>query len=44
MKILIQVKDNNIETFKDLSDPKDREEIAHIVCELDLIKLTVRNL
>ena len=39
MKILIKRDKGNILTVRDLTDIADRGEIAHIICELELLKL-----
>jgi len=44
MKICIQRDGNNIVTYKDIEDIDDRGEIAHILAELESIKLTLLGL
>lgn len=45
MKIIIGRIDNeNIYTEKDYSDIKDKGEVSHIVCELELIKQDLINI
>lgn len=44
MKIQISRMNNDILTVKDYSDIKGRGEIAHIICELELIKLDLLKL
>jgi len=44
MKIAIAREDDNIIAIKDYSNIKDRGEIAHIICELELIKSDLLNL
>ncbi len=44
MKIGIKREGEDIITVKDYSDIKDKGEVAHIICELEIIKLDLLEL
>lgn len=45
MKIVIaRINDENIGTVKDYSDIKDKGEVAHMICELESIKLDLMDI